>query len=162
MMQLDQRAKGKHVPTVGKRSRAIRPLTMTSGITVPVSKRAKKRCNAPTNLPPASAWCLWTPAARRSREAQPPRGGGPDHQPTARASLSRAGAASEECEGGGHGDERLCSLPRASWCRAPNCGSGMPSGCRAQKRYGRRVVRPLPALPRTPSTLPSPGVSTMT
>ena len=69
-MQLDQAFQGKNVPTVGKRSRAIRPLTMTSGITVPVSKRAKKRCNAPTNLPPASAWGLGTPAPRRSNDAK--------------------------------------------------------------------------------------------
>src|SRR6266851_7604314 len=114
-------SKETNVPAVVNLSRAIRPLTMTSGITVPVSKRAKERCNAPTNLPPASAWCLGTPAARRSREAQPPRGGGPDHQPTARASLSRAGAASEECEGGGHGDERLCFVAP---CRA---GAELPT-----------------------------------
>src|SRR6267143_3142700 len=55
-------SKGKNVPAVGKRSRAIRLLKISSGITVPVSKRAKERCNAPRNSRPASALGRQTPA----------------------------------------------------------------------------------------------------
>ena len=39
-------------------------------LAVLVSKRAQERCNAPTNLPPASALCLRTPAPRRSNDVK--------------------------------------------------------------------------------------------
>src|SRR6516225_3618666 len=48
-------SKGKNVPAVGKRSRAIRPLPITSGIIAPVSKRAQEHCTAPKNSRAASA-----------------------------------------------------------------------------------------------------------
>ena len=63
-------SKEKNVPAVGKLSRAIRPLKIISGITVPVSKRAKGLCNAPTHSPPASALCLRAPAPQRSNNAK--------------------------------------------------------------------------------------------
>jgi hypothetical protein len=69
-MQLGQAFQGKNVPAVGKRSRAMRSVKTTSGIIAPVLKRANERCNAPRNLPPASAVRLWTPASRRSNEAK--------------------------------------------------------------------------------------------
>src|SRR5438876_452952 len=63
-------SKGKNVPAVGNLSRAIRPLQISSGITVPVLKRAKERYNTPRSSPPALALGLRTPAPRRSNDAQ--------------------------------------------------------------------------------------------
>src|SRR5262245_17315963 len=63
-------SKGTNVPAVGKRSRAMRSMKMTSGIIAPVLTRAKERCNAPRNLPPALAVCLCIPAPRRRNEGK--------------------------------------------------------------------------------------------
>jgi hypothetical protein len=60
---------GTNVPAVGKPSRAIQPLPMLSGITAPVSKRAKEHCNAPRNSRPALAWSRRTLTPRRRQEA---------------------------------------------------------------------------------------------
>jgi hypothetical protein len=70
MMQLGDAFQGKNVPAVGKRSRAMRSVKMTSGIIAPVLTRANERCNAPRNLPPALAVCRCTPAPRRRNEAK--------------------------------------------------------------------------------------------
>src|SRR6266581_4667383 len=93
-----RRSKGKNAPAVGKRSRAIRPVTIISGITVLVSKRAQERCNAPTNSLPASAWCLRTPAPRRSNAVKKCQRGGwgclTDEHLTATAPVDNSPAAS--------------------------------------------------------------------
>src|SRR6266852_3711831 len=69
-------SKGTNVLAVDNLSRAIRPLTIISGITVSVLKRAYEPCNAPRNSPPASAVCLRIPAPRRKHEAKKVQCGG--------------------------------------------------------------------------------------
>jgi len=70
VMQHGNAFHGQNVPAVGNLSRAIRPLTIICGITVPVSTRASEPCNAPRSSPPASAVCLRTPAPRRRHDAK--------------------------------------------------------------------------------------------
>ena len=64
-----RRSKAKNVPAVGKRSRAIRPLPMSSGIIAPVSKRGSERCNTPRPSRPATALGQRPPAPRGGQEA---------------------------------------------------------------------------------------------